>query len=80
MKSSDSIPRRSTDVTGEECVGILLRCGALAPLQGGTAGYDTCPCRRTGVFLLQRQVLQSRYPGGMISPDTFSFVSKEEQR
>ena len=25
MKSSESILRRSTDVTGEECVGILLR-------------------------------------------------------
>ncbi len=34
MKSSESIPRRSTDVTGEECVGILLEVWGSGSITG----------------------------------------------
>ena len=38
MKSKESIPRRSTCVIGEECVGILLsvQCESIV-IRGGTA-------------------------------------------
>ncbi len=34
MKSSESIPRRSTNVTGEECVGILLEVWGSGSITG----------------------------------------------
>ena len=34
MKSSESIPRRSTDVIGEECVGILLEVWSFGSITG----------------------------------------------
>ena len=34
MKFSESIPRRSTDVTGEECVGILLEVWGSGSITG----------------------------------------------
>ena len=77
MKSKESIPRRSTCVIGEECVGILLsvQCESIV-IRGGTAGYNTCPCRRTGVFCYFTLRLHG-YPGGLTNG--ISVFSCEEE-
>lgn len=64
-----SILQRGASVTGEGCVGTLLKCAESSANQGGTEVYSiiACPCifTWTGFFYLARQPFPTKnFQGG----------------